>query len=79
MVPQQEDEHPCSSKPEPVPKSPASVALYVVSELVNTITAFNVTYPTQGCLTFEEIEVESTLGNKTAPSDSAVAEIQIAV
>ncbi|KAL9117512.1 MAG: hypothetical protein Q9187_005950 [Circinaria calcarea] len=78
MVVQQEDGQPCRPKPEPVPKSLASVALYVVSELVNTITAFNVTYPTRGCLAFEEIEVESTFGNKTAPSDSAVAEIHIA-
>ena len=58
---------------------PASVALYVVSELVNTITAFNVTYPTKGCLAFEEIEVENTFGNNTIPTGSAVAEIHIAV
>ena len=58
---------------------PAATAMYVVSEIGNTITGFNVTYPASGCLAFDEIEMENTFGNHTVPAGAAAAEIHLAV
>ena len=57
----------------------ATVAMYLVTELGNTLTGYNVTYPSGGCMAFDEIETENTFGNHTIPAGAAAAEIHIAV
>ena len=61
------------------PATSAPAAMYLVSELNNTLTGFNVTYPAGGCLKFDEIEIENSFGNRTVPAGAAVAEVHLAV
>ena len=61
-----------------VPSSSKPV-LYLVSELANTITAFNVTYPSTGCLALTAFESGSSFGPAGGPATAAVAEIHVAV
>ena len=53
--------------------------LYLVSELANTVTAFNVTYPSTGCLALMAFESGSSFGPAGGPATASVAEIHVAV
>ena len=68
-----------------VPAAPATttgtpegqVVMYVVSELANTVAAFNVTYPPEGCMAFKEIQTSPTYDK--VPKVAAAGEIAITV
>ena len=60
----------------PAPNKPV---LYLVSELANTVTAFNVSYPSTGCLALTAFESGSSFGPAGGPSTANVAEIHVAV
>lgn len=50
---------------------------YLVAELANTLTGYEVSYPSTGGLHFKEIFVTGTHGDKPVPAGNAVAEIQL--
>lgn len=52
---------------------------YLVAELGVTVTAYEVTYPSEGGLSFKEIEVSNTFGGGKVPDGAAPAEIQVSV
>ncbi|EAU31648.1 predicted protein [Aspergillus terreus NIH2624] len=56
---------------------PKNVRLYLVTELDNSLTGYDMTYSNNGTILFSEFYVGSTYGGSTPPAGSKVAEIAI--
>lgn len=56
----------------------SDVYFYLVNELQNTMTGFQVSYA-QNNISFSEVYEGSTFGNRTGPAGSKVAEIKVSV
>jgi hypothetical protein len=54
--------------------------MYLISELANTITVYDVTYNCDGSLGFKQVFITNTHGdNSTLPSNITAAEIHLSV
>ena len=55
-----------------------ATSLYIVNELGNSVTAWQVTYPADGCLTLKKTQALPTYpAGKTAPAGSKAAEVHV--
>jgi 6-phosphogluconolactonase (cycloisomerase 2 family) len=62
-------------------KTDAKTFMYLISELANNITAYDVTYKCDGSLSFKQVYITNTHGdtNSKIPPTTTAAEIQLSV
>ncbi len=64
---------------QPKPGSTDGTMLYIVNELGNSLSAYQVTYPASGCMTVKKSQTVSTYAaGKSPPTGSKAAEVHVA-
>lgn len=64
-------------KADPASNTTDDTYLFVVTEIASTLTAYKVSYPTEGGLNFTQVDTQNTFGGSTTPNGAKAAEVHV--